>query len=358
MTWRERSVTHVARLVILSLSLTYFGCMGDELPPSVWLTAQQGLDIITSPDLEHSAWGSNTISADIKLLHDLGAQRLRATETQEVVVIDERTQTLNLGVTVDSWPLSLEFLVKKKNTGWSVAEQTNRRSVRLALTLLSESGLPQIRKGLPWNGGLMGVDALGRPNASVLLLGDGVTVSVGGHAPRRFEKTELTASIQGEFERRARASTAAFATYRPHVAIALPMAAPFERLVQLVRSATQAGALSIQLLANSEDGPSWLPLAVVAKGAKQEQPAEVRITADSLAVRRATTQAFTPVGRELTEPTRLINALDVDARNGLPVRALLFEATKPLNYGDFVQWLGQLSNQRPDLKIALKGTAQ
>ena len=358
MTRRRRSAVHVTKLAALSLSLIHFGCTGEQLLSSAWLTAEQGLAAITTPELNSPAWRSVAIRSDIKLLQDLGAQRLTATGIQEVTVIDERTHTLNLGITIDSWPLSLEFLLKKKNTGWSVSEQTNRRTVRLALTLLSDSGLPQIRKGEPWKGGLMGFDALGRPNASVLLIGDGVTVSVGRETPQRLSVSALTASIRTKFERRARASTAAFATYRPHVAIALPMAAPFERLVDLVRAATGAGTISIQLLANSENGPSWLPLAVLARGEKQEQPAVVRISADSLAVRRVTSSSFKPVGRELSDPTRLLSALDVDTRNGVPVRAILFEAAKPLKYGDFVQWLGQLSDRRPDLKIALQGTAE
>ncbi len=342
--------------------MTYAFCLlGCEQGPGVsraWLAAEVGLEELKQRVVRDSLVYNEGLSADLLVFKTLSKTRFTPDYIAEFIVVDETTRKATFAAKYDGWPLEIGIEIRRTAKGWSIAEFTNRQAIRNSLSLLSESGLPNVTAGTPWAGGLMGRDDQGRPNSAVLIRADGDAISIDGRPFRPYLQNEAIEIIKTEISARRRAATEAFSTYRPHTAIALASHTPVQVLQELVTWSTQAGAESIQLLARSENGPVWLPLAVIALGEQSESNWRLSLSPKVLYLQDYTHSKPVQIGGSLSQVRPLLNALDVDGSNGGMRKGLIIDMKDQLDYRSFIDWLAHLHRQRPALRIGLAEQAR
>ncbi len=213
---------------------------------------------------------SEAARRDLMLPDAVTAGRYQFLSVAEVRRIDDRRRVGEVAFAVDGWPATLEFeLIRGDDGGWRVDRVAPPEVQQRLLELLGPSGLPIAREVEPWSGGLAGRDAAGRPTAAVLLKVQDDKAFVDGGEPLPLEEGPVGAALTAAIKTRRELADDAHATYRPHVALALPRAATSKLHVELSRWALDAGAEALQIVVRSREGtPAFVPLArrVIAPG--------------------------------------------------------------------------------------------
>ncbi len=220
------------------------------------------------------------------LARELDATRYRYLHPAELRRLTADRLAGEAAFTVDGWPAAITFELGRAGDGtWRVESVAAPEEQRRLMTLLGPLGLPVVRDAEPWNGGLAGRDAAGRPTAAVLLLAlEGALYVDGVHrVPNRREPA--VEALRAALATRTALAHDAHATYRPQVAIALPRDASALRHALLARWAEEAGAEALMLVVRRADGgPGQLPLARRAPAAPGAHPVVARVRQDIAAV--------------------------------------------------------------------------
>ncbi len=210
-----------------------------------------------------AAMFSEAARRDLILPDALTAGRYRFLSLAEMRRIADDRRIGEVAFAVDGWPAALEIeLARGADGGWRVERVAPPAVQQRLLDLLGPTGLPIAREVEPWSGGLAGRDAAGRPTAAVLLMVQGDRAFVDGGEPLPVEEGPVVAALTAAIKTRRELADDAHATYRPHVALALPRAAPAPLHVQLADWALDAGAEALQVVVRSREGtPAFVPLA-------------------------------------------------------------------------------------------------
>ena len=131
------------------------------------------------------------------------------------------------------------------------------------------------------------------------------------------------------------------------------------RLLQrIVDWSTQAGAESIQLLARSENGPVWLPLAVIKMGGQVRSNWRLLLSSNALYLGDGTHSKKAKVGGSIKQIRPLLNALESAPSKDTLRRDVIVESQNDLEYRDFLHWMALVHRQRPDLRIGIAEPTQ
>ncbi len=220
------------------------------------------------------------------LARELDVTRYRFLHPAELRRLTPERLAGEAAFTVDGWPAAVTFeLGRTGDGGWRVESVAPPEEQRRLMTLLGPLGLPIVRDAEPWNGGLAGRDAAGRPTAAVLLLAlEGALYVDGVHrVPNRREPA--VEALRAALATRTALARDAHATYRPQVAIALSRDVSALRHALLARWAEEAGAEALMLVVRRADGgPGQLPLARRAPAAPGTHPVVAVVRQDIAAV--------------------------------------------------------------------------
>lgn len=206
---------------------------------------------------------SEAARRDLTLPDAITAGRYQFLSVAELRRVDDTRRVGEVAFAVDGWPASLEVeLARGADGGWRIERVAPPAVQQRLLELLGPTGLPIARDVQPWSGGLAGRDAAGRPTAAVLLKVQGDHAFVDGGEPLPLEEGPVGAALGDAIKTRRELADDAHATYRPHVALALPRAASSKLHVELSRWALDAGAEALQIVVRSREGtPAFVPLA-------------------------------------------------------------------------------------------------
>lgn len=255
-------------LRLLPLSLLALAAACSSAPPDIvettpWAALDTAFgDGFFDPDVR-AVMFSDAARAALILPDHLDSKRYRFLSVAELRRVDDTHRRGEVAFTVDGWPASLHVeVVRGADGGWRIDGVDSTAVQQRLLDVLGPTGLPIVHQGEPWGGGLAGRDAAGRPTAAVLLMVTGDAVQVDGGEPLPLKEDAIVAALEAAIRTRRELADDAHATYRPHVALALPRAAPSTRHVQLAEWATKAGAEALQLVVRSREGtPAFVPLA-------------------------------------------------------------------------------------------------
>ncbi len=185
------------------------------------------------------------------------AQRYQFLQIAELRRVDATTRAGTVAFAVDGWPLSIGVELRRQGDAWRLTAVDPPATQRRWLELVG--ALPRAPSARPWEGGLAGRDAVGRPTAAVLVVAFKDEVAVDG---RPVAPGGLEAAVAEALAVRRRLAADAHATYRPHVALALAADAPASRQTGLAEAARRAGAEAVSLVARGAGGgPALLALA-------------------------------------------------------------------------------------------------
>lgn len=264
-------LTRLARLAALALLTTALAlplaACGDGVPdiiePTPWAALNTAFDTGFFDPAVRAALFTEPARAALILPDRLAPARYRFLSVAELRRVDDRRRIGEVAFTIDGWPASLAVeLTLGDDGGWRITEVESTAAQERLLEVLGPTGLPIVKVVEPWKGGFAGRDAAGRPTAAVLLLVIGDRVQIDGGEPLPLEEAPVVEAITHAIRTRRELADDAHATYRPHVALALPRAAPSTRHAELADWAVTAGAEALQLVVRSREGtPAWIPLA-------------------------------------------------------------------------------------------------
>ncbi len=205
---------------------------------------------------------SATASADLRLPGLLDPARYAFLHVAEVRRVNAGRRLGAVDFTIDGWPAALEVELSRVGGRWQVSGVQSPDFQQALLDLLGPEGLASAPSSMPWNGGLAGRDAAGRPSAAVMVLALGGRTWVDSRAVGATEQKAVTSALRVALAARQELARAAHATYRPQVAIALPRNASSLSYALLAEWAMDAGAISLGLVVRATGGgPGYLPLA-------------------------------------------------------------------------------------------------
>lgn len=257
---------HCALRPILPLALALAAC-AEEAPVIVEATPWGAVhtafgDGFFDPGTREALFSADA-RAELVLPDALTAGRYRFLSLAELRRVTDDRRVGEVAFAVDGWPATLEVeLVRGADGGWRIERVADRADQERLLAILGPTGLPIVRDVEPWAGGLAGRDAAGRPTAAVLIKVHDDRAYVDGGDPLPIEEGPVGTALSTAIKTRRELADDATATYRPHVAIALPRDAPSTLHARLARWAVEAGAESLQLVVRSREGtPAWIPLA-------------------------------------------------------------------------------------------------
>lgn len=262
-----RITSAAGRLMAFALLAALFvGCGRDAAPiveSTPWGAVQTAFgDRFFDPEAREVLF-SEQARKDLILVDALDAGRYAFLSVAELRRVDDRRRVGEVAFTVDGWPASIGVEMSRDDQGgWHIDKVAPPDEQQRLLDVLGPTGLPIAREVDPWLGGLAGRDAAGRPTAAVLLLVLGDSLFVDGGDAMPIEQASVVEALKAAIKVRRELADDATATYRPHVALALPRAAPSELHAQLAQWATDAGAEALQLIVRSREGsPAQVPLA-------------------------------------------------------------------------------------------------
>ncbi len=168
--------------------------------------------------------------------------------------VDEDRRAGEVDLEIDHWPISLSFEAAVTPEGVRITTVDADASYWRHRALLDPGGLPRAGTARPWQGGLNGHDAAGRPTASVLVLATTAGLEVDGGAPLPAEPARIVDALRLAAARRTRMAEEAHATARLQVAFGLPRDTPAPLGPQLMRWAREAGLDEHLVLVRGPDG--------------------------------------------------------------------------------------------------------
>jgi len=168
--------------------------------------------------------------------------------------VDEERRAGAVDLEIDHWPISLSFEAVVTPEGVRITTVDADASYWRHRALLDPGGLPRAGTARPWQGGLNGNDAAGRPTASVLVLATTAGLEVDGGAPLPVEPARIVDALRLAAARRTRMAEESHATARLQVAFGLPRDTPAPLLPQLMRWSREAGIEEHLVLVRGPDG--------------------------------------------------------------------------------------------------------
>lgn len=263
--WRRFSAPLMRGVVSACVALQFSACQGSH----------EG-DVNQSP-MAVAEWTlGNALSADPVAPERLGPYLSEKAKGQ-LIEIQTHTQpdeslgvlTLNLsqgnhwagryGFLKGEWPLALHFELHKQNQFWSIKEFPFAKVYKQLIQLVGPNGLPRVQSGEPWTGGLISFDRSGRPLGEVVLTWlppyafiDGIPLYGKATAEKIIEEVAIA------FSKREEMAAQAQANYFRRIAIAMNGSSRLEELMKVISWVEDAGAVSISMLAQSEDGEARL----------------------------------------------------------------------------------------------------
>ena len=270
---------------------------------------------------------SREANAELVLPARLEPNRYRFLQILEMRRLADDQRAAAVGVAIDGWPLRLDVLMARKETGWRVASLAHPQHQAVWLDLLGPEGLPTSAHADPWRGGLAGRDATGRPTAAAVLVAVDQQVWVDGEVLPNDEGRVVDALRRVLTARGALAQRLERA-WSPQVALVVPGNDAGSRHALLTEWAVAAGAEGVLLVVRgTQGGPATLPMAL--RGPRPpgpNPPPVVEITREGAELRftlNGLTEALPTVGGVADEGavTRMVSALV--ARRPSPVGGVL-----------------------------------
>jgi len=159
----------------------------------------------------------------------------------------------------EGWPLAIAFELEKTRAHWSVRELPFATVYKSLATMVGSQGVPLIKTGEPWAGGLISLDRSGRPLGEVVLTWAPPYAFIDG-LPLYGKATQdkLIEGIALAFARREQMAAQAQASYFRRVTIAMRGSAQLSELMQVFSWVEDAGAVSISLLGRDDRGEARL----------------------------------------------------------------------------------------------------
>jgi hypothetical protein len=266
------------------------------------------------------------------------AQRYKFLQIAELRRIDDSARAGTVAFAVDGWPLAIGVEVRRRDDGWRVAAVDPPEAQRRWLEFLER--LPRAPSARPWDGGLAGRDAVGRPTAAVLVAALGDDVAVDGQAA---PADELEAAVGEALAVRRRLANDAHATYRPHVALALAADAPAPRQAVLADAARRAGAEAVSLVVRGANGgPALLALArrTEAPGAEaRDRVVRLRIVPDGVDLDLDGRTSRVPFAAGHVDAAGIAGALQTLTQGAPPTAGAVVSVDAAARYGEVVALL-------------------
>ena len=276
--------------------------------------------------------------------------RYRFLQVAELRRVDADHRVGEVAFALDGWPAELAVELTRDAGGWRLSRVADDAAQQAIVELLGIRGLPRARTAEPWPGGLAGRDRSGRPTAAALVLGSAAGLWVDGQ-PVREEAAAVKSALSDALAARHQLAWVAHATYRPHVAIALPADAPAIRHAQLARWAVEAGAEALMLIVRDpQGGPAFLPLA------RAEAVAEGEVAPPTITVTQTPEGAGLTVGTEtaavvLEDPTATRTGIE-RLRAAAPAVGFLLTPSAAGTHSEVVALIDALRRAAPTLPIA------
>jgi len=235
--------------------------------PRTEFLLQQGIE---SSD-EKPDWISDSAWADLDVLRAADS-RLGGFHVMQMTLSSDDRREATVRTTFDSWTTTFRVLLERRDGAWSLEAIQDLPNIKYQLQLTGSDGLPFVNQTTLWNEGLTGIDSSGRPNTSVLIQIMEDDLKVDGRSLRERSEKSVREAIRTAFEEREKLSAQAKATYRRHIALAVPKTANCGEVIDIIQWAGTEGSALTQLLVKTENGPGWLPL-----GHTQKMPGSVPI---------------------------------------------------------------------------------
>lgn len=341
--------------VLLVWGLT--ACGGDAETPAAQTTFSTLHDVFDTGFFDATARAarmSPEAAADLRLPGLLDASRYSFLHVGELRRVSNTRREGDVAFAIDGWPAALDIELERGKAGWRVVKVGRPEDQQALVDLLGPDGLASAPAALPWNGGLAGRDAAGRPTAAVMLLAVRDRIWVDGRPVGQNARAPVVAALRAALGARQQLAQDAHATYRPQVAIALPRDASSLRHALLAQWAVEAGAVALGLVVRTKGaGPGYLPLA-------RRGPAPLGVTEpDVLRMRRDLTGVHFSVGEtkqsvaaaDLADKASIGRALEAIRRAQAPAGAVI-EAYADGDHGGVVALLDSCRASAPDLAVA------
>jgi hypothetical protein len=343
-----------AMATILAL-LCLFACPSTEESGSAWVQINRAfVQLASIPNVKPRGISSQAYQ-DLQILALSDASRIRFRQLADNRMVNAKKRSGLAVFIVDGWPLDVAFDAAMIQERWVVLQVTNLSEIRHTLSLLGPTGLPRELAPNPWAGGLSGRDEQNRPNAAILLSSNGHRLSIDGAPLKTHTTATIIEGLRRAFDTRKRLSNAVFATYRPHVALALPVDVSVRIAIELVEAATRSGASSIQALVRTEQGPAWLPIAVTRRHPKVlKSPLELRVKTGRVIINELGANQSPIYRGSLSKPSLLINAISAANPKGIERGSLVISVDNETQYGVIANLISALIKSDPHLNIALR----
>jgi hypothetical protein len=245
------------------LCLLVVGCAAPEAPaalePSATFTAEQIFGPLFFNPQARSALMQPGVA--LKLPEIIEQDRYRFLQVTELRRVNEEKRVGEVAFSIDGWPAQLGVELTHTTAGWRLSGVDDVKVQQGIVEVLGIEGLPRSHSAEPWPGGLAGRDAAGRPTAAALVMVTHAGLWIDGQRVPP-DAAAVKAAIAAALAARQQLAWVAHATYRPHVALALPATEPATRHAELARWAIEAGAEALMLIVRDpQGGPAFLPLA-------------------------------------------------------------------------------------------------
>lgn len=243
----------VVPLLLMVASVSVSGCAEKPDTSSAWLTIERAFSGLIAGDQDAEHYFAEGAYSRTTLLQN-ERSRYQFLHVEEMRFSAPETRQGSVALTLDDWPISLEFTIERDGTQWEITSFDSQRLEVRARGLLGLQGLPIVDSAPAWTGGLDGRDRHGRPNPGVLLVVLGGQVFIDNHQEIPNRASHVRNALRENIAARRQLAAAAKSTYRPHVAIAVKVHEKNQVALDLIEWSFEAGAHTVQLLTRTPDG--------------------------------------------------------------------------------------------------------
>ena len=355
---RDSVSAKIRLLVVIVSAFAGFACTTDSPHPiSPWSFAKQTFSKrIFEAEFREKRLSQKAIDSLI-FARQLHPGRYRFLHLAELVTTGRDTRTGEVAISIDGWPTTVHFTMGRQEGRWMITGVGSTDAQRRILELLGPVGLPYVDSATTWTGGLAGRDAYGRPNGSVLVVVVGGRVYIDGRIETAYRQNDITAAIDSALKTRATVAKGAYATYRPHVAIALIQNAPMMMVSDLTKWAFNAGADAVQILVRRKNNsPGWLGIGQIKPGnSTSTRVLRVRISRQYITVYAVSSDGAAPVIKIPTQKSDALSerlkrlATDSPLPNGV-----IIEPSTADEHVTMAKVIASIQSGLPDVPVALE----